>query len=106
MADKWDDIHGPHGPAAAGFSKGSPRHDTPFVRRPTCSEHCSGNHSRDSVLACPHCRAVAYEVWVHEWVFTPGHYFNEVRPTSRDLPPIVPGETPMCRDCGTPLVRR
>jgi hypothetical protein len=48
---------------------------------------------------------VAYEVWVHEWIFTPGHYFNEMRSVSGS-PPFTVDEPPTCRDCGHGLERR
>ena len=106
MPDRWEEIHGPEGPRAQGFSgQRRTRHDTPYVRRPTCAEHCTGLHTRDSVLQCPRCQGVAYEIWVHEWVFTPGHYFNELRPMGSALP-VEPGATPRCVDCGVGLQRR
>ena len=107
MPDTWGDIHGPEGPRAQGFSgQRGPRHDTPLVRRPTCAEHCSGSHARESDLYCAHCARTVYEVWTHEWAWTSGHYFYEFRPVG-DAPVVPPGTSvPPCAECGRGLSRR
>lgn len=74
MGERWADIHGPNAPQGMGASPA--RHATPVVRTPTCPEHCSGRHTLDSVIACPHCRTAAFQVWSHEYLWSEGHNFH------------------------------
>ena len=107
MPDRWFDIHGPQGPAATGFTgRREDRKDTPRVDDPVCPRDCTGRHDRDSVLRCPHCGGVAYELWMHTYRVNPDVNFLERRPVA-GAPPLAPDETnPCCRDCGCRLVRR
>ena len=107
MSDRWSDIHGPEGPAATGFTgRQEGRKDTPRVDDPVCPRDCTGRHDRDSVLRCPHCGGVAYELWMHTYRVNPDVNFLERRPVA-GAPPLAADETnPCCRDCGCRLVRR
>lgn len=58
------------------------QHSTPVVRTPTCPDHCSGKHTLDSVIKCPHCQVPAFQVWSHEYVWSEGHNFHEMRPVN------------------------
>lgn len=74
------------GSRGGGSPRAAVRHATPIVRTPTCPEHCSGRHTLDRVIACPSCRVAAYQVWSHEYLFTEGHNFHELRPVNGATP--------------------
>ena len=85
------------------------RHSTTRILHPICPDHCSGKHSIDSRIVCPHCQSCAYIVWVHEYAETEGHYFYEIKAAEGSPPhaslPDHERTHPHCRDCGHALRR-
>ena len=63
----------------------------------------------DSVVACPHCRAVAYRIWRTPHVEPDGTervaHFHTVEKVSQDQPDLPRGQNLACRDCGTEFRR-
>lgn len=109
MSDTWNDIYGPDGLLV--HQRGVPPIPPvgkPLVRRghARCPEDCSGQHTRDSVLCCPQCGGIAYEIIGHSYPDQEGHFWWERKPVNGS--PVLPAEetNPCCRDCGCRLVRR
>jgi len=103
MREDWARIYGE---TRAATLPGSGRHSTPHVPDPKCPGHCSGKHSVDGVIRCDKCGGIAYQVWSHEWPWTEGHNWTEVRPVNKA--PIYErfGPTTICPLCKGFMARR
>ena len=102
MPDTWHEIHGRPVPAAPLPTRVV---GLPYIRTPTCPEHCSGRHEVEADLACPSCRDVAYRLVAHEYAGNEGHYFYTCAPIGGE-PESQPRTRPLCPDCGTGLRRQ
>lgn len=102
--ERWDQIHGPAPPTPLGRFPAVPKLSVPRVLNPQCPEHCSGKHTVDGFLMCPHCLVPAYQVIAHEWFHQEGHNWFKLEPMNGSRPLTSP-ETPLC-NCGRRMQRR
>lgn len=100
LDDKWNEIYGRQLPGMSPVG----HHATPLVKHPTCPEHCSGRHTLDGEIACRHCGVPAYQIWHHEWLYTEGHNFVEVKAVN-GAPPYRNEEPVICPSCGSEAYR-
>ena len=67
---------------------------TPLVNTPECPAHCTSHHV-DRTVCCPSCGAECYEVWMHQWPWSEGHYWSEAR--GKNGAPPYTKECPNCQ---------